>query len=127
MNKSILTTHQVKNFSREFYQDGILCKLIVNIRYDDRCGNGHNTFAITADLYDRCHKTSEPTTELSTGKHRWLGSCGCLHDVIKKVYPELTKYIKWHLVSVVVADFKARLPGIMEEFKAAIEELDFTY
>ncbi|MDD5540949.1 MAG: hypothetical protein PHG61_09690 [Candidatus Marinimicrobia bacterium] len=169
MNKSILTKHQVKNFSREFYQDGILCKLVVNVRYDDRCGNGHNTFAITADLFDRCHRNREPSTELSTGKRRWLGSWGCLHGKIKKVYPEMAKYIKWHSVSsdgpmyyientmydieqgdldaarataiwpeastvdlcrehsTVVADLNARLPGLMEEFKAAIEELGFIY
>ena len=25
-------------------------KMRVNIRYDDNCGNGHNSFAITADI-----------------------------------------------------------------------------
>lgn len=95
--KSILTRNQKKTFEREMIIDGEPCKMIVTIRYDDKCNNGHNSFAITANLYDRGYIRNEAFVTLSTGKKRWLGSCGCLHDHIAKYFPELQKYIKWHL------------------------------
>jgi len=61
--------------------DGGHGKLKVNIRYDDQCGNGHNSFSITADLY-------------RDGQH-WPG--GCLHDDILEFAPEFAHLIKWHL------------------------------
>lgn len=58
-------------------------RLNVHLRYDDECGNGHNTFAITGELY-------------INGR---MDSCGCLHDEIAKYAPEFKQFIKWHLVS----------------------------
>ena len=50
----------------------------VQIRYDDQCGNGHNTFAITA----------------------WSKNMGgCCHDEVVKAFPHLKPFIKWHLTS----------------------------
>jgi hypothetical protein len=72
--------------------------MIVEIRYDDECGNGHNSFAITADLYDRKDRIpGESHVTLSDKSVRYLGSCGCMHEGIEKHFPELKKYIKWHL------------------------------
>lgn len=56
----------------------------VVLRYDDRCGNGHNTFSITV--------SSKAQYRNSFG--------GCMHDEIRKVFPEYRHLIKWHLVSV---------------------------
>ena len=95
--KSILTRNPKKTFAREMIIDGEPAKMIVTIRYNDECNNGYNSFAITADLYDRGYIHGEACTILSTGKKRWLGSCGCLHEYIAKYFPELQKYIKWHL------------------------------
>lgn len=118
--------------------------ITVTARYDDECGNGHDTFAITADI--------------TKGKRFEDG--GCLHDEIAKHFPELRKYIKWHLTSedgplhyiantvywaeqgnleyarscAVAPDatldqladkewLQARLPGLLEEFNADMEEL----
>ena len=50
----------------------------INLRFDDSCNNGHNTFAMTVSAQN-------------------FG--GCMHDEIAKVCPELRKYIKWHLCS----------------------------
>ena len=50
----------------------------VQVRYDDQCGNGHNSFAITA-----------------WGKD--MG--GCCHDEVVKAFPHLKPFIKWHLTS----------------------------
>jgi hypothetical protein len=184
---SILTKSQTKKFEREFInEDGVQCKMIVTIRYDDECNNGHNSFAITGSLFDREQRIPhEAYTVLSTGKKRWLGSCGCLHEDIAKYFPELAKYIKWHLCSsdgplhyianslywagiiegscielapnfenfknsaiwpeLTIEEFdlyctvdamsipavkqvlKDRLPALMIEFKAAVEELGFVY
>jgi hypothetical protein len=84
MTKSILVKKQVKTFKSEAkIIDGISTKLEVTVRYDDKCGNGHNTFSITGDLYEGWR----------------LVSCGRLHDEIAELLPELTNLIKWHLVS----------------------------
>lgn len=55
----------------------------VNARFDDHCGNGHNEFAITADIY----------------RGRVFEAGGCLHEDIAANFPELKRFIKWHLVS----------------------------
>lgn len=77
--KSILTKNQKKKFVKKT-KDG---KIIATVRYDDECGNGHNTFAITADIYE--------------GRRCVAG--GCCHEEIAKHFPELKHLIKWHLVS----------------------------
>ena len=59
--------------------------LSVEIRFDDECGNGHNTFAITA--------------EVKRPGERDIEAGGCLHDDIAQVFPELAPLIVWHLVS----------------------------
>ena len=55
----------------------------VKVRYDDTCKNGHNSFGITADIYER---------------GRDVGG-GCCHDLIVKLMPEIEPLIKWHLTS----------------------------
>jgi len=120
-----------------------LKEFTVTLRYDDECGNGHNTFSITGD-FD--------------------GACGCIHDEIAKRFPELKKYIKWHLTSsegpmhyiansmywayignlenarasavwpeaenygaFLRETLEARLPKLMEEFEADMIGLGFEY
>lgn len=57
------------------------------IRFDDECGNGHNSFAITGEtreFYD----------------HKWHeGSSGCVHEEVAEFFPELAPFIMWHLTS----------------------------
>jgi hypothetical protein len=63
-------------------------RIIADVRYDDNCGNGHNTFAITADIQRQ-------------GKNgKWYDDAGgCCHDEVAKHFPELAPLIKWHLCS----------------------------
>ena len=142
------------------------CVLIATVRYDDECKNGHNTFAITGELYDRTkYVRGEPSTvHTATRKKLWLGSCGCIHEEIAAHLPELAPFIKWHHTSTdgpiyyventmyyaqaanleaarscaVWPDatleqlrdksaLSARLPGLMVEFRAAVEYFGFTY
>jgi hypothetical protein len=57
------------------------------VRFDDNCKNGHNSFAVTGyGWYD-------------SWKSRDSDFGGCCHDEIEAVFPELKHLIKWHLMS----------------------------
>lgn len=88
--KSVLTKRQVKKeeFKGLMYQ-GEKVNLTVNLRYDDSCKNGHNTFSITGDLY----KFGRAKTDGN------MISCGCIHDIIIELAPQYEHLIKWHLMS----------------------------
>lgn len=60
----------------------------VEIRFDDNCKNGHNTFAITASIYT-----------VESRRQRDIAAGGCMHEEIARVFPELVPLIKWHLTS----------------------------
>lgn len=84
---SVLVKKQTKTFGpKEYTENGQRYRIIAIVRYDDQCGNGHNSFSITGniDRYDGY----------------WRNNCGgCIHDEITKHFPELESYIKWHLCS----------------------------
>lgn len=61
--------------------------LVVEIRFDDNCKNGHESFAITGVVYRSDRLLGDPL------------ACGCLHDDIERFFPELAPLIKWHLTS----------------------------
>lgn len=87
--KSTLTKHQKRTYEKYYTEDKVKFKIVVTIRYDDECHNGHNSFAITGDI-------KEDVT--GTGCYRdYTG--GCIYEEIAKHFPGLKKYIKWHLVS----------------------------
>ena len=141
---SVLTKNQSRTLKR--VKNGYTYK--VELRYDDRCGNGHNTFGITGEFLD---------------KHGTERCGGCIHEEIREVFPELAYLIEWHLCSTDgpmhyvantlyhaeqgnllhartssiwssadLSEFNeknlmARLPGLMVEFRKVIEGLGFTY
>ena len=74
---------QIAVFSRPIQDYGTDASISVNLRFDDSCRNGHESFAITAEV-------RRPP--------RWEAG-GCLHEVIAEVFPELEPLIKWHLTS----------------------------
>lgn len=61
----------------------------VTISLDDDCKNGHSDFSITASIYEEGRKAE-----------RYLVACGCCHDDILKVFPELKLYVDLHLSDV---------------------------
>jgi hypothetical protein len=74
--------------SKSFKQpDGRDARLDIKIRWDDSLKNGHNTFAITATLYER-----------HNGVMRDVAG-GCLHEEIAEQAPELAFAIPFHLFS----------------------------
>lgn len=87
---STLTKKQVKVFKKSYTENGREYVLIANVRYDDECGNGHNTFAVTGEVWRA--KNGQPIG-------RDCESCGCIHEDIANHLPELAPYLKWHLVS----------------------------
>jgi hypothetical protein len=76
--KSKLTKNQTKTLEVPASKQGRADIHTVTIRYDDRCGNGHNSFSITAEGRD-------------------MG--GCCHKEVVAAFPHLAKFIKWHSTS----------------------------
>lgn len=81
--ESKLTKHQVKTYGPKFFEEhGKRYSIVAEVRYDDECGNGHNSFGITATI-----KNVYGREEMG----------GCCHDEVAKHFPELAPFIKWHL------------------------------
>lgn len=59
--------------------------IVAEMRFDDECGNGRHSFAATATIM------RPRASDIEAG--------GCLHEEIARYFPELTRLIKWHLVS----------------------------
>ncbi len=82
-----ILNQRIKTFAKEYTEHGQKQRISAELRFDDSCNNGHETFAITADghSYDR---------------GAWRESFGgCCHEEIARHFPELAPLIKWHLVS----------------------------
>tara|TARA_Y100000310_G_scaffold112119_1_gene110545 strand:- start:59 stop:526 length:468 start_codon:yes stop_codon:yes gene_type:complete len=86
--QSVLTKRQRRKLGPKVYtENGETYRIIANVRHDDECGNGHNSFSVTGDI------------ERKQGT-RWVeDSGGCIHGEVVKHFPELAHLIKWHLSS----------------------------
>lgn len=84
--KTYPATHSQSGAAKEYKEPGTgkIRWIKAQVRFDDQCGNGHNSFAITG----------------SSGYRGKEADCfGCMHEEIAKHFPELAPFIKWHLVS----------------------------
>lgn len=89
--ESKLVKNQTKTFERTIEGKE---KVKIKIRWDDECGNGHNTFAITGTQWEWGEKYSPSGRKIGIG---WAeGSSGCIHEIIERVFPEFAHLIKWH-------------------------------
>lgn len=152
MATSTLVKHQQQDHGpRPISGWGYVATITAHIRFDDRCGNGHNTFSITATVREE--------------GRRDVG--GCLHDDVARCFPALAPFIKFHLCSTdgpmhYIANtvyhveqgkldyarssacwpdatdedltapglrerLEARLPALLAEFRTAMESLGFTW
>lgn len=155
--ESVLTKNQKRTYGPRFIAGwGHGAQITATVRYDDECGNGHNRFAITAEIVTPASK-----------RRNDVEACGCLHDEIARVFPELAPFIKWHLCSSdgpihyvantvyhaqngqldyarssavwpeatdeeltapdLAERLQERLPALLESFQEAVESLGFTY
>jgi hypothetical protein len=150
---SKLTKQQVKTYGPRFFSiNGKRYRITVQARYDDSCGNGYNSFGLTA------------TIDRQTKNGHWTDHAGgCCHNEIAKHFPELTPLIKWHLTSsngplhyvantlywigldnlefarncavwpdatpeqITEQNLKARLPELLKEFRTTMESIGFIY
>ncbi len=79
--KSVRVKHQFRDFEKKFTEQGQEYTIRARVRHDDECGNGHNSFSITGDVF---------------AGGRWeMG--GCIHEEIEKHFPELKPLIRFHL------------------------------
>ncbi len=148
MNKTTLTKSQKKLYTAQWEEGKNRYSITATVRHDDQCGNGHNTFALTADIRENGRE--------------YMG--GCCHEEVAKRIPELAPFIKWHLTSTdgpmhyeantvyhakqgkldyarstaiwpnatleQLLDkeaLEARLPMLLEEFQLAVESLGLVY
>ena len=87
--KSQLTKHQVRWYGpKPISGYGRGAEITAIVRYDDQCGNGHNTFSITAEVVT---PASRARRDIEAG--------GCMHDEIARIFPELAPLLPWHLCS----------------------------
>ena len=93
--QSKLTKSQKQIHKKHITQDGKPHTIFCEIRYDDKCGNGHNSFAITGVVV-RGHVKAERPSQVRDSA--WE-QCGCIHDDIRKHFPEFAHLIKWHRMS----------------------------
>ena len=158
MTQSILTKYQKKTVSKLFTENKVQKRITVELGYEGECNNGHNSFTLTVEIRQ---------------KDRRIRDCeayGCLHDEVAEHFPELRKYIKWHLFNSDRSSpyiestlwhardsesrnldaarrcaiwpeatdaeltsqnlrelLDARLPKLLEEFQADMQELGFTF
>lgn len=85
---STLTKSQMKVFGPRACRSlgyGRRAMIKATVRYDDREGNGHNTFSIVGEIY-------------VPGKNDCEAG-GMLSEEIAQYFPELAPFMKWHLVS----------------------------
>jgi len=93
-----LIKHQTKQFRKDYTRDRRPETIIATVRHDDSCGNGHNTFSITGDVFTTTGNRSEPSV-VHGNRTLYLDCGGCIHDQIAEHFPELAPLIKWHLTS----------------------------
>ncbi len=91
-SESVLTKQQRAKFGpRHFDYCGERATITAEVRYDDDCNNGHNTFSITADIRAVDRRMYRRDNGFIAG--------GCCHEEVAQVFPELAPLIKWHLCS----------------------------
>lgn len=86
--RGLIANQKWTSAAREFTTKYGKERLQVEMRFDDGCKNGHESFAITATGWTR------------SANGRWVEDRGgCLHEEIALRFPELAPLIQWHLCS----------------------------
>lgn len=96
---SKLTKSQKRRWIAPIKYGGEDCQIIAIVRYDDECGNGHNTFSVTGEIAGPVQYAENAHGSRRMIPDSRIRACGCIHDEIARAIPELAPYIKWHLCS----------------------------
>jgi len=84
------TTHapifKIQAFDTE--SEGREYRSVATLRFDDQCGNGHQTFSITGRISERRAGSRTAPWQVS--------SSGCVHEDIARRFPQYAHLIKWH-------------------------------
>jgi len=91
--QSVVTKSQKISFTKQFQEYGETHTITATIRYDDQCGNGHNSFGMTGVVAKGIYKDANNAPD-----SKWQ-QCGCIHDDIARHFPDLEKYLKWHFMN----------------------------
>lgn len=89
--------HVVRKYRADYMNKGRPETLTAKVRWDDQCGNGHNSFSVTGSIYGPDRIEGETTIRHESGRTLWNFAGGCCHEEIAKRIPELAPFIKWHL------------------------------
>ena len=85
---SVRTLKNVQSIVKTYTTErGLPARLVIEVRWDDSCRNGENSFAVTAN-----------ESEYENGRWRETQG-GCLHELIAQQAPELAHAIPYHLFS----------------------------
>lgn len=70
--------------------------VVVTLRWDYRCGNGHNTFGVSGEIFECNYLKGEPYIIHDNGMKLWLHSCGQIAG-IETYFPDLADALPFHL------------------------------
>ncbi len=79
MTKNIYIKRRRDTYGNVFHE------MEIEIRCNDECKNGHDTFSITGSIWYKGDRRNDPSY------------CGCIHDEILKQRPDLQPLVELHL------------------------------
>lgn len=86
--ESTIVGNQIQEHKQTIEIDGVKRAITINLRLDDSCGNGYNSFGMTGDLYEGTKRIESQLT-----------NSGAIGDIIAEHCPEFAHLNKWHLTS----------------------------
>ena len=142
-----------KAFTKLYTEDGQQYKITAEVRFDDECKNGHKTFAITGEIlreaktgrwvFDCCGQIQDDIAKhfpdlVPFFKWHLCSTDGPLYYLENTLYwvdegdlEAARKTAIWPDATLEQLQdeeqLKARLPGLLAEFRAAVESLGFEW
>ena len=142
-----------KTFTKVYTEDGQQYKITAEVRFDDECKNGHKTFAITGEIlrkakygrwgFDSCGQIQDDIAKhfpdlVPYFKWHLCSTDGPMHYLANTLYWVREGNIEAARKTAIWPDatleqlqdeeqLKARLPGLLAEFRAAVESLGFEW
>ena len=142
-----------KTFTKLYTEDGQQYKITAEVRFDDECKNGHKTFAITGEIlrkakngrwvFDCCGQIQDDIAKhfpdlVPFFKWHLCSTDGPLYYLENTLYwvdegdiEAARKTAIWPDATLEQLQdeeqLKARLPGLLAEFRTAVESLGFEW